>query len=57
MIEKDVPQLIMISRGKYQGIIGGFDVLGYALGPVLGGLLAKKVSWRVGLSYKTTVNV
>lgn len=33
-------------RGKYQGIIGGVISLGYALGPVIGGLLAQKASWR-----------
>lgn len=34
-------------RGKYQGIIGGVVALGYAIGPVIGGALAQKVSWRV----------
>ncbi|KII87983.1 hypothetical protein PLICRDRAFT_112038 [Plicaturopsis crispa FD-325 SS-3] len=33
-------------RGKYQGIIGGFIALGYAVGPPIGGGLAQKVSWR-----------
>ncbi|KAJ3521667.1 hypothetical protein NMY22_g12217 [Coprinellus aureogranulatus] len=33
-------------RGKYQGIIGMFNVLGYAIGPIIGGALAEKVSWR-----------
>jgi MFS family permease len=39
--------MIVMSRGKYQGIIGGFIALGYAIGPVLGGVLAEKISWRV----------
>ncbi|KAF5374635.1 hypothetical protein D9615_008917 [Tricholomella constricta] len=33
-------------RGKYQGIIGGAVALGYAIGPVIGGALSQKVSWR-----------
>ncbi|RDB20605.1 Efflux pump FUS6 [Hypsizygus marmoreus] len=33
-------------RGKYQGIIGGAVALGYAVGPVIGGALSEKVSWR-----------
>ncbi|KAF8520350.1 MFS general substrate transporter [Hysterangium stoloniferum] len=33
-------------RGKYQGIIGGFLTCGYAVGPLIGGVLAEKVSWR-----------
>lgn len=36
-------------RGKYQGIIGGAVALGYAIGPVIGGALSQKVSWRVRL--------
>lgn len=33
-------------RGKYQGIIGGAVALGYTIGPVIGGALSQKVSWR-----------
>ncbi|EPS96601.1 hypothetical protein FOMPIDRAFT_1032316 [Fomitopsis schrenkii] len=33
-------------RGKYQGIIGVVVAFGYAVGPVMGGALAQKVSWR-----------
>lgn len=33
-------------RGKYQGIIGAVVMLGYAVGPLLGGGLAQKASWR-----------
>ncbi|KAI0343487.1 MFS general substrate transporter [Trametopsis cervina] len=33
-------------RGKYIGIIGGVISLGYALGPLIGGILSQKVSWR-----------
>ncbi|KAJ7032041.1 major facilitator superfamily domain-containing protein [Mycena alexandri] len=35
-------------RGKYQGIIGGGELvaIGYAIGPVIGGALAQKVGWR-----------
>ncbi|KII90650.1 hypothetical protein PLICRDRAFT_107434 [Plicaturopsis crispa FD-325 SS-3] len=33
-------------RGKYQGIIAGFNALGYAVGPLIGGVLSQKVSWR-----------
>ncbi|KAF8058526.1 major facilitator superfamily domain-containing protein [Lyophyllum atratum] len=33
-------------RGKYQGIIGGALALGYTIGPVIGGVLSQKVSWR-----------
>lgn len=38
-------------RGKYQGIIGGVISLGYALGPLIGGILVQKVSWRVSLLF------
>ncbi|KAI0087077.1 major facilitator superfamily domain-containing protein [Irpex rosettiformis] len=33
-------------RGKYIGIIGGVISVGYALGPLIGGILAQKVTWR-----------
>ncbi|PPQ65731.1 hypothetical protein CVT24_011764 [Panaeolus cyanescens] len=33
-------------RGKYQGIVGGVIALGYAIGPVIGGALSQKASWR-----------
>ncbi|KAF8878961.1 major facilitator superfamily domain-containing protein, partial [Infundibulicybe gibba] len=33
-------------RGKYQGIIGVFVTFGYAIGPLIGGALAQKVTWR-----------
>ncbi|XP_006460567.1 hypothetical protein AGABI2DRAFT_203654 [Agaricus bisporus var. bisporus H97] len=33
-------------RGKYQGIMGGVITLGYAIGPITGGVLAEKASWR-----------
>ncbi|KAK7025996.1 hypothetical protein VNI00_015827 [Paramarasmius palmivorus] len=33
-------------RGKYQGIIGGVVAVGYTVGPILGGALVQKVSWR-----------
>ncbi|KAL9713421.1 hypothetical protein Ac2012v2_003030 [Leucoagaricus gongylophorus] len=32
-------------RGKYQGIIGGFVTIGYAIGPIAGGALAQ-TDWR-----------
>lgn len=38
-------------RGKYQGIIGGVVALGYAIGPIIGGALAQKVSWRVSTEH------
>ncbi|KAL0575837.1 hypothetical protein V5O48_006127 [Marasmius crinis-equi] len=34
------------SRGKYQGIVGVVAAVGYTVGPILGGALAQKVSWR-----------
>ncbi|KAK7439541.1 hypothetical protein VKT23_017469 [Stygiomarasmius scandens] len=36
-------------RGKYQGIIGGVVAIGYTVGPIIGGVLAQKVSWRVSI--------
>ncbi|KAF9440258.1 MFS general substrate transporter, partial [Macrolepiota fuliginosa MF-IS2] len=33
-------------RGKYQGIMGGFAAMGYTIGPMIGGALAQKASWR-----------
>ncbi|KAL0579573.1 hypothetical protein V5O48_002453, partial [Marasmius crinis-equi] len=33
-------------RGKYQGIIGAVAALGFTIGPILGGALAQKASWR-----------
>ncbi|KAL5510892.1 hypothetical protein ACEPAG_4649 [Sanghuangporus baumii] len=33
-------------RGKYQGIIGVVVALGYGIGPLIGGALSEKVSWR-----------
>lgn len=34
-------------RGKYQGIIGAVVAFGYAVGPLMGGFMAQRVSWRV----------
>lgn len=39
--------LVCDGSGKYQGIIGVVVAFGYAVGPVMGGALAQKVSWRV----------
>ncbi|KAF8527785.1 major facilitator superfamily domain-containing protein [Gautieria morchelliformis] len=33
-------------RGKYQGVIICVNTFGYAVGPLIGGVLAQKVSWR-----------
>ncbi|KAA1475284.1 MFS general substrate transporter [Dentipellis sp. KUC8613] len=33
-------------RGKYQGIIGVVIALGFGIGPLIGGVLSEKVSWR-----------
>ncbi|CCM02944.1 uncharacterized protein FIBRA_05059 [Fibroporia radiculosa] len=33
-------------RGKYQGIIGVVVAFGFAIGPLIGGALSEKVSWR-----------
>ncbi|EPT02404.1 hypothetical protein FOMPIDRAFT_1029277 [Fomitopsis schrenkii] len=35
-----------LRRGKYQGIIGVVVAFGFAIGPLIGGALAQKVSWR-----------
>ncbi|KAL1747378.1 major facilitator superfamily domain-containing protein [Schizophyllum fasciatum] len=32
--------------GKYQGIVGGFIALGFALGPIIGGSLSQRVGWQ-----------
>jgi MFS family permease len=37
----------LIHRGKYQGLIGVVIAISYAVGPLIGGALAEKVSWRV----------
>lgn len=34
-------------RGKYQGIFGVALAFGYGIGPLVGGVLSEKVSWRV----------
>ncbi|KAK2464430.1 hypothetical protein APHAL10511_003578 [Amanita phalloides] len=33
-------------RGKYQGLVSTISALGYTIGPIIGGPLAEKVSWR-----------
>ncbi|PCH35751.1 MFS general substrate transporter [Wolfiporia cocos MD-104 SS10] len=33
-------------RGKYQGIIGVVVAFGFAIGPLIGGVLSEKVGWR-----------
>ncbi|KAJ3853512.1 major facilitator superfamily domain-containing protein [Lentinula lateritia] len=43
MISDIVP---LRERGKYVGISAGVIALGYAFGPVIGGVLAEKASWR-----------
>lgn len=37
----------LFPRGKYQGIIGAVVAFGYAVGPLMGGFMAQRVSWRV----------
>lgn len=44
-----------LHRGKYQGIIGVVVAFGFAIGPLIGGALAQKVSWRVSPSVSTCV--
>ncbi|GAW10102.1 mfs drug transporter [Lentinula edodes] len=43
MISDIVP---LRERGKYVGISAGVIALGYAFGPIIGGVLAEKASWR-----------
>lgn len=43
-------------RGKYQGIIGVVVAFGYAIGPLIGGALAEKVTWRVRQHVLTTID-
>ena len=51
MMQVIVSDIISLrDRGKYQGIIGGIVAVGYAVGPLIGGALAQKVSWRVSNS-------
>ncbi|KAJ3552204.1 hypothetical protein NP233_g12937 [Leucocoprinus birnbaumii] len=38
--------LFDLARGKYQGIMGSFIIFGYVMGPIIGGGLAQKASWR-----------
>ncbi|KAF8878953.1 MFS general substrate transporter [Infundibulicybe gibba] len=44
-------------RGKYQGIIGVCAAIGYAVGPLIGGVLTQKVSWRVRVTTLLTVDI
>lgn len=41
-------------RGKYQGLIGGIVAMGYAVGPLIGGALSEKVSWRVRIVHRSS---
>lgn len=43
---------LVLQRGKYQGIIGVFVALGNGIGPLIGGVLSEKVSWRVSFASK-----
>lgn len=45
---------LVLQRGKYQGIIGVFVALGNGIGPLIGGVLSEKVSWRVSLATKAS---
>ena len=36
----------LCDSGKYQGIIGVVVAFGFAVGPLLGGILAEKAGWR-----------
>lgn len=44
-----------LCRGKYQGITGVVIAFGYAVGPLIGGALAQKVSWRVSSSFLSSM--
>ena len=44
-----IPNYNVLSRGKYQGFIGVIVAFGYAIGPIVGGVLSENVSWRVCL--------
>lgn len=47
---------LVLQRGKYQGIIGVFVALGNGIGPLIGGVLSEKVSWRVSLATKASLS-
>ena len=45
---------LLCLRGKYQGIMGVVIVFGFGCGPLIGGTLSEKVTWRVSfLAYYT----